>query len=429
MVDEPPRAPEDQAPPPQRQAGQRHIPVARRLLVAALTEHLEANAGAEVARGFVAVAELATALVHHQFHARLEHLKECFAPFDPDDETRRGPSEERSRAQRDLVAGLAELMDDANFEPVDRAELDRALAEETLLQVRVQVGFEDFEEVLFYARGAEDRTEEVVAWGGLRRRLVRFTSYERVLIYAKVHEADHFSPERLEELPFEPGSTFIKLFKDVPRADLETLFPNTEVRMRPVDHVLIGVPAVVGGLAILFTKLLTSLGLVALVLAAWLGLRAEEPRISQGELVALGVGLLSFGGFLWRQVSKFRNRRLAFLQRLSEHLYFKNLDNGAGVLHHLVDVAEEEETKELLVAYAMLLVAGAPLEVAGIDAAAESWFARCFGTDIDFEEDDAVAKLVAFELAEGGDPAYTAVPPAEAYRRLDRRWDDTFVAP
>ena len=37
----------------------------------------------------------------------------------------------------------------------------------------------------------------------------------------------HFEANKdIDDLPFRPGSTIIKLFQDVPRADLEMLFPN-----------------------------------------------------------------------------------------------------------------------------------------------------------------------------------------------------------
>ena len=45
------------------------------------------------------------------------------------------------------------------------------------------------------------------------------------------------------------------------------------------------------------------------------------------------------------------------MKALADSLYFKNLDNNAGVFHHLVDAAEEEEFKEAVLAYYFLLTA------------------------------------------------------------------------
>jgi hypothetical protein len=79
---------------------------------------------------------------------------------------------------------------------------------------------------------------------GLRRRTLEFTNYAKVLVYVKFKDAAHFEAagKRVDRLQFRPGSTIIKLFQDVPRADLEMLFPNARVRMRLVDKLLIGSP-------------------------------------------------------------------------------------------------------------------------------------------------------------------------------------------
>ena len=49
--------------------------------------------------------------------------------------------------------------------------------------------------------------------------------------------------------------------------------------------------------------------------------------------------------FLFKQISKYKNRKIKFMKALSDNLYFKNLDNNAGVFYHLIDAAEEEEFK------------------------------------------------------------------------------------
>jgi Protein of unknown function (DUF3754) len=44
---------------------------------------------------------------------------------------------------------------------------------------------------------------------------------------------------------------------------------------------------------------------------------------------------MALGGYLVRQFTKFKNRKIQFMKALSENLYFRNLDNDAGVFHHL----------------------------------------------------------------------------------------------
>ena len=84
--------------------------------------------------------------------------------------------------------------------------------------------------------------------------------------------------------------------------------------------------------------------------------RRTNHLIDQQHLIALALGLATLGGFLFKQINKFKSRKIKFMKALSDNLYFKNLDNNAGVFHHLVDTAEEEEFKEAILAYYFLLI-------------------------------------------------------------------------
>jgi hypothetical protein len=381
---------------------------------------------------FLALAELLTSLLHHEFRARLEALKDTYHPFNPDTDTRTivepGP-DEREAAQRRLVDELTALADDANFERIGTDDLGRAFAEESLMKVRLEADFDDFEHIAFYRRGVHTRQEEVKQLFGLRRRTLEFTTYSKVLVYVKFKDAAHFEAQGtdVDRLPFAPGSTIIKLFQNVPRADLEMLFPNAQVRMRAVDKLLIGVPAVASGVVVVVTKLIAALLPVLLLLGFWLGVRRQPVELNQGQLVALGAALAAFGGFLVRQFTKFKNRKIQFMKALSENLYFRNLDNDAGVFHHLLDAAEEEEAKEALLAYHFLRTSGRPLTADELDRRIEDWFARKWDATFDFEVGDGLAKLRRLRLVDDdGHGRHVAVPLDEAKQRLDRTWDDLF---
>jgi hypothetical protein len=338
----------------------------------------------------------------------------------------------RRAAQQRLVDELTALAEYANFERIDADDLGRAFAEESLMKVRLEADFDDFEEVVFYRRGENTRHEEVKYLFGLRRRTIEFTNYAKVLVYVKFKDAAHFEAagKRIDRLRFRPGSTIIKLFQDVPRADLEMLFPNAQVRMRLVDKLLIGVPAVVSGIVVVATKLIAALIPVLLLLGFWFGVRDEPVALDQGQLVALGAALAAFGGYLVRQVTKFKNRKIQFMKALSENLYFRNLDNDVGVFHHLLDAAEEEEVKEAVLAYHFLHTAGRPLSPEELDRRIEEWFARRWDAGFDFEVADGVGKLRRLGLVdEDAQGRLTAVTLDEAKRRLDRIWDDLFAYP
>ena len=370
------------------------------------------------------------ALFHFEFHARLEKLKNCYRPFNPDADTRHiydYSNEEKSKLQKQLVSEMTAVLDAANFEKVTAEDLKQALGEESLFQIRLEVDFEDFEDVIFFRRGETVKEEILVRFFGLRKKKFQFTNYERVAIYIKFREKAYFEKRGLKHLYFEPGSTIIKLFQNVPKADLEMLFPNSKVRMKTIDKIIIGVPAAVSGMIVLVTKLGASLLLVGSVISFWLGIKDEEVQIKQQQLIALGAGLGTLGGFLFRQINKYKNRKIKFMKALSDNLYFKNLDNNAGVFYQLIDAAEEEEFKEAVLAYYFLLTAKEALTQKELDRRIENWLAERWNCSVDFEIGDAVDKLRRLELIEVDANSLRCIPLIAAKQQIDSIWDNYFT--
>jgi hypothetical protein len=102
--------------------------------------------------------------------------------------------------------------------------------------------------------------------------------------------------------------------------------------MRTIDKLMIGVSAVIGGGAVLMTKAGTALLLLMGLLGYSVGLSANPVTIDQATLIAIFAGLGAIGSFIWKQFANFKNRKLTFMQTLTENLYFTNLDNNAGIL-------------------------------------------------------------------------------------------------
>jgi len=380
---------------------------------------------------FHACAGLLTSLIHQEFLVRRESLKDAYTPFNPDRDTRllyEPDAAAGEAAHKAFTTALKDVIERANFLPVARDELTAAFEEYALFKVRLKINLDDFADLLVFHRGASERDAVLRSWFGWKKRTVRFVNYERVVIYVRFKDAAAFSRRRLRRLPFPPGSIMLKLFREVPKSDIEMLLPNAEVRMRALDLLLIGVPAAVSGAIVAVTKLGPTLVLIGALLGFWFGLRAAEVQLDQTTLLALIGGIGALGGYTWKQVSNFRNRKMRFLKTLAESLYFKNLDNNSGVFHRLIDAAEEEECKEMLLAFYFLLKAKQPLDAAALDAAIQDWFAARWDCLLDFDVGDALAKLERYGLAERRGDRIHAIPLAEARRRLDRIWDDLFDA-
>ncbi|HEX5010401.1 MAG TPA: TMEM143 family protein [Planctomycetota bacterium] len=381
----------------------------------------------EARAGLADVGTLLSSLLHVELHQRLERLKELYAPLDPDADTRRPdslPAPSPAECAHRLSETLADVLRRANYVQLARDELDAALEQDSPFQLRVHVELDDFAELLVFTRGKRLDRVEKRRWG--RKRIHAMDVFERVVVLARVKEAPELPEGRREGLPVGPGRTLVKLFRNVPAADLEMVLPNVQVRMRARDRALLGVPAVVGGVILLVTKLSASLLLTGALIGFWLGLRHEEVQLGAKELLGLGLALVALATFLLRQFSAFKNRKIAFMKALADNLYFRSLDHGAGVFHRLIDEAEEQDGKEAFLAYVALLQRPGLTE-AELDAHVEEWLAAWCGTRIDFEADDALAKLERFELLRRDGERLSVVPVEAARVALDQRWDDWFL--
>ncbi len=365
-------------------------------------------------------------IFHFEFHQVVETMKDAYASIDPDTDTLPAPVPIVASNQS-FVELLDGLLEKANYERVTEADLDLALTESSLFKIRLQVEFDDFQEVLLFTRGESLRREEVKYCFGLRRKILEFVNFERVVVYLRVR--DDYQPSASDFAGCRPGATLLKLFRNVPRADLEMLFPNTQVRMRLLDKLLIGVPAVISGGVMIATKLGASLLLVGSLLGFWLGIRNQPVELNQTSIIVLFAGLAAIAGYLWKQFSAFKNRKLLFMQALTQNLYFKNLDNNAGVFHRLVNDANEEESKEAILAYCFLLQHPSSLNRAELDQQIESWFSKQWNCELDFEIDDAMQKLLTLGLVSETMGKLNAVPIEQGIRLLDQRWDNYFTPP
>lgn len=371
---------------------------------------------------FGRVCELLSAIYHQQFHQKLETLKAGYLPYNPDRDTRILPTSDEPNL--DFPKLLGELLTKANFRQISEHDLNAALSEESLFKIRLFVDFNDFKECLLFARGVSERKESIETWFGFGKREITFTNYDRVVLYLEFNEDVDFDSTKM--LP-PRGTKILKLFRNVPKADLEMLFPNTQIRMKLSDKFLIGFPAIISGGVVLTTKLGGTLLLIGSLFGFWLGFSSQPVVLDQAAVLGLLAGFGALGGYLWKQFSNFKNRKLLFLKTLTENLYFKNLDNNAGVFHRLIDDAEEEECKEAILAYAFLQSEQAPMSAAELDNQVETWFSENWQCALDFEIEDALGKLIVLGLVKFENGEYTALKPDAAIEALKFKWQGFFT--
>ena len=392
------------------------------------------NEGSE--RTFSLFEKLLSSHIHFRYHDRLSNLKALYAPFDPertnDLEDSNKDLEHQNRAA--LVENFSTTCQAANYFEIDGDDLSFALNNRSLFRINLNVDLDDYEHFCVFARGDSIAHEKMRRGLSLKKVDVEIPCYERValLLVAKSALSPKRSGNPLTELT--PGTVFLKLFANVPKADLEMLFPNIEISMTARDRLIL-VASFIGGAIGVVIK--AGAGLLAMGAVMWFMLTKSVsdgrfPNISPTEITAMVGGisaLAAIGAFIYKQWSNYRYRRVQFLNKLFNNLYFKNLDNNAGVFTRLIDEAEDEDFKEALLGYAFLLEAG-PVDRTTLDKNVEAFCRDLCGDDIDFDCGDALDKLVELGLVHRDQTTdrYQAAALDEAVKILDQRWDDYYQA-
>ncbi len=390
------------------------LPAAREQFIplrkADLVERLAASSelSAPDARQFRELWPLVEASIHHEFHRTLEELKDAYAPFDPDADTRPGAelsSEELAARRQTLFDRFDWLLERGNFVRLAEREINQALADRSRWGLNLAVDFEIFDRLELYCRG-----DEVVEC--LHRRLGKGFRAESVAvpIYRRLVVIFHLrSVPGLSEF-LDDQDVYIKLFKDIPQADLEMLLPGTSVRMSLVDQAKIMLPTL-SGLSIALWKIVQGAFIVAAA-----GFYSSLAFLSLiGGTV--GYGVRSFFGYL--------NTKQKYQLNLTQSLYYQNLDNNAGTLYRLVDEAEEQENRETILAYHDSLAPRAGRRLDRRRARPENRVALRSeaGSDVDFEVADALAKLQRMGLAEpSSEGKWQAAPIEQAIAAMKTRW-------
>ncbi|QOV88730.1 TMEM143 family protein [Humisphaera borealis] len=384
------------------------IPIRRVDLLQKACDQISESAANELRK----VEEMLVSTLHFEYHRELERLKIAYGPFDPDADTRKVTALDAERKDElldELVARLSALMCRANFTKLTRADLESAMQQASHWGINLSVDFDLFDRLEVYYRGEQTRLKRTPRrWFGLRKGIkVPVELYTRLVVLLRIKTGE-LVPEDVDT-----NTVHIKAFKDIPKLDLEMLLPGTRVNMSLFDRIKLGF------------SLSTGIGMTGYKMAGPLvGLIAGATSTS--AMIGIATGAV---GYSVRSFYGYMQTKQKYMLTLAQNLYFLNLDNNAGVFFRILDEAEEQECRETLLSY-YLLAHHAPAggwTVDELDAAAEAWLKQHFGIDVDFEADDAVAKLKRFQLlACNESDRLVAASPMEALRRMDKVWDEQF---
>ncbi|XP_010550234.1 PREDICTED: uncharacterized protein LOC104821140 isoform X1 [Tarenaya hassleriana] len=163
---------------------------------------------------------------------------------------------------------------------------------------------------------------------------------------------------------------YVKHFKNIPMADMEIVLPEKRnPGLTPMDWVKFLISAVVG--------------LVAVVTSV------EMPKADLWVIIAI---LSTVVGYCAKTYFTFQQNMATYQNLITQSMYDKQLDSGRGTLLHLCDDVIQQEVKEVIISFYILMEQGkATLE--DLDLRCEELISEEFGERCNFDVDDAVQKL------------------------------------
>jgi hypothetical protein len=368
-------------------------------------------------------------LCHYLYSETLDRLRDDYYYFNP--EIAGLPTTDRAKrncAYDDLIRSFDRVLKDANFEELPHEDVTNAHLKRTV-PIAVKAEHDDFREVRFYRRGRHIEEFEINEWFGLRKRKATIEVFDDVvLLIAMKTQAEIGSAGELRFLKRRkvvPGSVLLKYFRNIACGDLYALFPNARVVMTNFDKAFLGLPAIAGGIPIVL-KLYATISVLFLVAGVYFGRSgAIADSDMKGALAAL-MGIVALGGFAMQQWLKYKHRSLKYHMELSENIYYRNINNNAGIFDYLIATAEDQETKESMLAYHFIRTTPTPPTADEIAARIETWLAQNFGINLDFDVAHALATLDRFGLLRReGERLF--VPPLDvALAQLHEVWNGFF---
>ncbi|MEC4991728.1 MAG: DUF3754 domain-containing protein, partial [Oscillatoria sp. PMC 1068.18] len=164
-----------------------------------------------------------TAYYHFKFHRYLERLKDNYALFNPDADTKTITdisTHDLTDKEDTLVADFQHILERANYILIPQNSLERALAEESLIKLKTQVDLADFDHLICYCRGdiyEKIKLKKFYFW----EKELTINLFSRVVLLLKFKNKAYFESKKTKskDLNFTPGKMYLYFYKNIPKYD------------------------------------------------------------------------------------------------------------------------------------------------------------------------------------------------------------------
>ncbi|TXG54956.1 hypothetical protein EZV62_020212 [Acer yangbiense] len=163
---------------------------------------------------------------------------------------------------------------------------------------------------------------------------------------------------------------YVKHFKNIPMADMEIVLPEKKnPGLTPTDWVKFLASAVVGLVAVFSS--------------------VSVPTADVWVIIAV---LSTVIGYCAKTYFTFQQNLAVYQNLITQSMYDKQLDSGKGTLLHLCDDVIQQEVKEVIISFFILMEQG-KATLQDLDLRCEELIKDEFGESCNFDVDDAVQKL------------------------------------
>ncbi|KAL5539410.1 hypothetical protein UlMin_045105 [Ulmus minor] len=228
---------------------------------------------------------------------------------------------------------------------------------------------------------------------------------ELILLYTE--EVDEKDTGQRVDVP----SLQLKIYERIPIPELPVIFPHKKLSFRIIDTVRLDVATILGLLAYFinykFVNFLTS------------------PSALFLDVVAITALII----YISRVVLGYKQTRDRYQLLVNKALYEKTLASGFGSIHFLLDASEQQQYKEAILAYSVLLKMEKGKITCRRDVAekCERFMYDAFRIKVQMPIDKAISTLLRLGLATEtnihGRTRLQAIPCPEAYESLKERWN------
>ncbi|XP_022641389.1 uncharacterized protein LOC106767374 [Vigna radiata var. radiata] len=383
---------------------------------------------------------------------QFEDMMQIYSLFDPVSgakklEQQKISNEEVDVLEQNFLAYLFEVMKKSNFKIATQEEIDIALSGQYLLNLPITVNESKLDKVLLkkyfqthpqdnlpdfhdkyiiFRRGIGiEQTTDFFIMEKVDMLIARFWSYVlritrlEKLFYGRSkgsgtknpkkedelesedYQDDVYERIRLEKLPlrigsllnkntiqeptfdriivvYRPASTkskqergiYVKHFKNIPMADMEIVLPEKKnPGLTPMDWVKFLGSAIVGLAAV-----------------------GSSLDVDKADLRVIGAILSTVIGYFVKTYFTFQQNLVQYQNLITQSMYDKQLDSGKGTLLHLCDDVIQQEVKEVIISFFILMEQG-KANRQDLDKWCEELIKEEFGESCNFDVDDAVQKL------------------------------------